>query len=213
MTIRILLDYSLHSTYISGINCVVHYLDPAFEGGYLKEAQIRFAYVIEVHRRVFPCVIFCLADISIGNNFLIQGGSIEIDTLGQFMVLLVILVEWLCPANNLPWKNLGLWVIIGPKGSSKGKKCLIGGFRIQQRDFTTHVYYFLKPTWALFILTLWYVDAFIFVGILSDLNEIWNEHGIPRGIPWDDHCKLLAEGKVLPWSTFRQIIVRPWLQI
>jgi hypothetical protein len=61
---------SFFDTHISRVYRIVHNLDPAFESGYLKEAQIRFAHVIEIHWRVFPCVVFSLAHISKRNDFL-----------------------------------------------------------------------------------------------------------------------------------------------
>lgn len=43
--------------YFSGIDGIIHDLYPAFEGGHLEEAQVGFADVVEVHRRVLPGVV------------------------------------------------------------------------------------------------------------------------------------------------------------
>lgn len=87
-------------TDISRVYRVIHYLNPSFEGSYLKEAQIRFANVVEVHRRVLPSVVFGLANISIGYNFLANCCSIGIDALKRKGKSLVMI------GGGLPWKKI-----------------------------------------------------------------------------------------------------------
>ena len=42
------------TTYFSGIDCVIHYGDPSFECGHLKEAKVGLADMVKVHDGVFP---------------------------------------------------------------------------------------------------------------------------------------------------------------
>lgn len=51
--------------YLSWIDCIVHYLYPAFEGGHLEKAQIRVTYMIEIHCWIHPRVVLALARIAI----------------------------------------------------------------------------------------------------------------------------------------------------
>lgn len=74
-------NVQMNSIYVSRINRVVHDLNPTLEGCYLKQAQICFAHVIEIHRWILPRVVLSLADIPIGNDLLTKCRSIRIDAL------------------------------------------------------------------------------------------------------------------------------------
>lgn len=82
-------------TYFSWVYGIVHNLYPALEGGNLKQAQVGFAHVIEVHRRIFPGEIFGSTNISIGYDFVIYRSSVCINTLKNWFIKLDMSERWI----------------------------------------------------------------------------------------------------------------------
>lgn len=77
------LDPRNESTHFSRVYSVVHDLNPAFEGGYLKQTQVRFPDVIEIHPGILPCIILRFTSVVIGNDFVAEGGFISVHALIQ----------------------------------------------------------------------------------------------------------------------------------
>lgn len=69
--------------HLSGINGVIHDLDPAFEGRHLEQAEVRLAHMIKVHPRVLPRVIFRYTGVHIGDDLVAQGRFVHINALGR----------------------------------------------------------------------------------------------------------------------------------
>lgn len=68
--------------HLSGVNGVVHDLDPALECGHLEEAQVRLSHMIKVHPRILPRVVFRNASIHIGDDLVAQRRLVHVDALG-----------------------------------------------------------------------------------------------------------------------------------
>lgn len=67
--------------YLSGVDGVVHDLNPAFEGGHLEQAEVRVTYVVKVHRRILPGVVLADARIPIRYDLVAQHGPVVVDAL------------------------------------------------------------------------------------------------------------------------------------
>lgn len=67
--------------YLSRVNGVVHDLYPALESGDLKKAEVGFADVVEVHRRVLPRVVLGDTDVPVGDDLVTERRAVGVHTL------------------------------------------------------------------------------------------------------------------------------------
>lgn len=81
--------------HLSGVNGVVHDLDPALECGHLEEAQVRLSHMIKVHPRILPRVVFRNARIHIGDDLVAQRRLVHVDALGAEGGMVNIKSEWI----------------------------------------------------------------------------------------------------------------------
>jgi hypothetical protein len=79
-----------NNSYISGVNGIIHYLDPAFECSYLEETEVSFPHMIKIHWRVFPSIVFSNAGITVWNNLIAQSCTVGIYALQKRNVLQIV---------------------------------------------------------------------------------------------------------------------------